>query len=400
MPRNRELDRLRGFAVLITVYIHVMRMFFPWNTTPHYRGGTTILNVWSNPWNSVDLFLVISGYIITKLLVTDIDPIDGNRVGLAQVVKAFYGRRFFRIYPVAWTVFFFVLLASMFLNEGGMFGTPVNTVEAGVSIFTYTFNFFFAGGLYHAFPLAPYWSLAVEEQFYLIFPLFLLLIKGTRRRVLCLSAMLLLTTFVIRPLTPGEQSIWYTQCRCDGLLYGSLIYFVTRQPWFSAIRISTPPNPWLGQTLVLLLLAVLAALPGIGLSNALVLPVSCALASALVFIAACESEVICFPVSIQRILDYFGKRSYSLYVVHAPMLVLTQELIQRYAREHFLTVGPGWEPVYVAIGVPLAALAAETLHRTVERPFLAIGKTWSARILSSKYENSSGPTAESRVISA
>ncbi|MFU7556756.1 hypothetical protein ACM9NO_28765, partial [Pseudomonas paraeruginosa] len=85
---------------------------------------------------------------------------------------------------------------------GQYFAPPVYNAQAALGIFTYTFNFWLpdnkiAGGV----PLAPYWSLSVEEQFY---PLFLILLKSTRARVLALVGTLLLVSLVLRPFSLSD----------------------------------------------------------------------------------------------------------------------------------------------------------------------------------------------------
>ena len=64
--RNIELDRLRGVAILLTILIHYARIFFPWAINPSYKHGEGIANIWMNSWTGVDLFFVISGYIISN----------------------------------------------------------------------------------------------------------------------------------------------------------------------------------------------------------------------------------------------------------------------------------------------------------------------------------------------
>ncbi|MBV9576550.1 MAG: acyltransferase [Gammaproteobacteria bacterium] len=380
--RNIELDRLRAFAVIMTVVIHYARVFFPWNISPEYQQGTSILNIWKNSWTGVDLFFVISGYIICKTIVQHIDQLQSSKIKLVQFIKSFYLRRIYRIYPVACVIFFFVLICSFIFNQGGYFGTPENTIEAGISIFTYTFNYYFAYHSYHAFPLSPYWSLSVEEQFYLILPLFLIMTNTARQRVLLLLAILLLITFYIRPYSQTD-SIFLTQTRCDGLIYGCLVYFLTIQPWFSTIMSDWLINKYSRIWITFFLILLLSSITALGFSNSIVIPIACLLSAILVSLAAFERNIIiAFPL-IERSLDYLGTRSYSLYLVHFPMFSLTQEIMHRLSQANGFTVGVGFAWHYTILAFGLTAISTELLYRFVELPFIEKGRNLS-KILGDK----------------
>lgn len=89
--RNLEIDRLRGIAILMTMYIHYSRVFFPWNIHPIYVHGGSIANLFSYCWAGVDLFFVISGYVISKTLISQIDlyKSDVTQLALRTCSKSF-----------------------------------------------------------------------------------------------------------------------------------------------------------------------------------------------------------------------------------------------------------------------------------------------------------------------
>lgn len=371
--RNLELDRLRAFAVVMVVLIHYLRVFFPWSISPDYHHGTTILNIWNNSWTGVDLFFVISGYIISKTLVQNIDQLQNSSNGLAQFIKSFFIKRIFRIYPAAWGVFFFVLIFSFLFNNSGSFSSPENTIEAGISIFTCTFNYFFAKGFYHGLSLSPYWSLSVEEQFYFLLPIFLILIKTTKQRVLTLLSLLLFITFYVRPYSSTE-SLFFTHTRCDGLIYGCLIYFMMQQPWARNIFENNPGNKYIRVIATLCLILILSSVTAIGFSNNVVIPLGCILSSILVILAASEKNIIIsFPI-VQPCLDYLGSRSYSLYIIHFPMFSLTQEIMYRLSKAYNFNLDSHVGIYYTLIVIPLIVISTEMLYRCVEVPFIARGR--------------------------
>lgn len=384
--RNLELDRLRAFAVIMTVVIHYARVFFPWDISPEYHQGTSILNIWLNSWTGVDLFFVISGYIISKNIVEKIDKLKQSEIGLVKFIKSFYIKRIYRIYPVAVIIFMFVFLCAILFNQSGSFGTVENTIEAGISIFTYTFNYFFAYQSYHAFTLSPYWSLSVEEQFYLILPIFLLLTKTTKQRVLLLLSTLLLITFYIRPYSKIE-SIFFTQTRCDGLIYGCLTYYLTSQSWFSTIINNEVGNQYARMMITMLLIMLLSSITALGFSNNIVIPLGCIISSILVIIAAFEKNIIISLSPIQKTLDYLGSRSYSLYLVHFPMFSLTQEIIFRLSNYFGFSINSSLSLYYTVVAFLLTAISTEILYRFVELTFIKKGRKFSNEIPNQSVNN-------------
>jgi peptidoglycan/LPS O-acetylase OafA/YrhL len=151
-----EIDGLRALAVLPVLFFHT--------SVPGFSGGFV----------GVDIFYVVSGYLITSIVAKDI------ALGQFSLVK-FYERRIRRIFPALFAVVFFCILA------GGILLAPKDFAAFGKSLFAMTFfvsNLFFkrAGGTEGYFAassssqvLLHTWSLSVEEQFYLFFPTVLVL---------------------------------------------------------------------------------------------------------------------------------------------------------------------------------------------------------------------------------
>jgi peptidoglycan/LPS O-acetylase OafA/YrhL len=380
--RNPELDRLRAVAVILTCFVHFRQVFFPWSFTMQFRAPVEVLDLFSMSWSGVDLFFVISGFIISKTIVGQFDGLRSDPLALAGCVKAFYVRRLFRILPVAWCVLLLVLACGAWFNAGHYFAGPVYNVQAALAIFSYTFNYWLPDHkIAQGVPLAQYWSLAIEEQFYLVYPALLLLVRGTRRRVRLMVAALAAISLVIRPFTLDNplQVFFYTHTRCDGLLYGCLLYLLTAQPWFAAIRLQGGRHRYLGALAVTVLALALAGVPALGFSNTLAIPVVCGLSVALVFMAACESGLVVFPPPVQGLLDYVGQRSYTLYLVHLPMFFLTMEIMFRYTRSRGMAITPDLWPAYTLLMLALVLGATELIYRLVERPMIARGRRLAER---------------------
>jgi peptidoglycan/LPS O-acetylase OafA/YrhL len=396
IPRNLELDRLRAIAALLTFYVHLHQVFYPWTFTMHYQTPQSVGDLFGNAWAGVDLFFVISGFIISRTLIEGIDALRARPGALASYVKTFYVRRLFRIMPVAWIVVAIVIGCGLFLNDGRYFAGAVYNTQAAIAIFTHTFNFWLpANKIEQGVPLAQYWSLSVEEQFYLLFPLFLILARTMRQRVFCAVGALVLITFVLRPFSMSDpmKTFFYTQTRCDGLLYGFLLYAASTRPWFSALRIA--PRGWrhAGGIVVAVLALALGAVTSLDFGNTILVPVVCMISTLLVFLAVCESSLVCFPQPLQIFLDYVGKRSYTLYLVHLPMFYLTTELMFRYTREHSIPITSALWPQYTFVMLALVVVSTELLHRLVEVPMIERGRRLSASIMRHGNDEHASPPA-------
>jgi peptidoglycan/LPS O-acetylase OafA/YrhL len=165
-----QLDGLRALAVLCVCWHHWMPR--------RYHGGFN--------WGStgVDLFFVLSGFLITGILLACRRPIEAGRQGVGFTAKRFYARRFLRIFPLYYAV---LLLSSVAL-----------ALEPGIllSLWTYTFNLWGAWrGMLSGSWISHFWSLAVEEQFYLVWPWVILC--APRRALVAIIA----ATIAIGPLS-------------------------------------------------------------------------------------------------------------------------------------------------------------------------------------------------------
>jgi len=147
---------VRALAVLLVVITH----WFP-ETHP--------LNQYTSFFNGVDIFFVLSGFLITKILLQNRNKAEETGTRTKDLVKSFFIRRFLRIFPIYYLTIFILFIL------GSATGTSIRS-SIGYFI-TYTSNFyFFQRGAWDGM-LSHLWSLSVEEQFYLIWPWLILLVK-------------------------------------------------------------------------------------------------------------------------------------------------------------------------------------------------------------------------------
>jgi peptidoglycan/LPS O-acetylase OafA/YrhL len=196
------LDGLRGIAIILVVGYH----YFP------------SLSVFGNAWLGVDLFFVLSGFLITEILL--------RTNNTENQLRNFYIRRILRIFPV----YYFSLFLYFFVLPG-LGSTPLAesyyvSNKAWFLLYLQNWLFIFKTPDPSTF-LNHYWSLGVEEQFYIIWPVLIVLIRNTKKlsRILLGGLILVASTRIVLFLFPVPKLNYYnfhTFSRIDGLLAGSI----------------------------------------------------------------------------------------------------------------------------------------------------------------------------------
>jgi peptidoglycan/LPS O-acetylase OafA/YrhL len=337
-----DVEGLRALAILLVVLYHA--------DVPGVRGG----------YVGVDVFFVISGFLITGLLFKEAD--NSGRVSLTR----FYARRFRRILPAATVVIILTVLAS-YHWLGFLQGNSVAIDAKWASVFLANIHFAVIGTQYFGSetppsPLQHMWSLSVEEQFYAVWPLLLLTVTMIARRIslrLRLGAVLVviigasLAWSIIETSQNGVWAYFSPLTRAWELAAGGLIAVAAPL----AARIPKPVALVVGfGGLIGILVSgtVFSArtpYPG----SAVALPVL-----GTVMVIAAGSAVA--GMGVERILrprpvQWLGARSYSLYLWHWPILVIAAERVGK--------VLPVWQNMLCL----LAALAASALtYWLIENP--------------------------------
>ncbi|NBQ93558.1 MAG: acyltransferase [Micrococcales bacterium] len=272
----------------------------------------------------VDIFYVISGYLITGLILREIE--STGKLDL----QSFYQRRIKRLLPTS----VFVLFVTAIV---GMFVLPVITRDAlGRDLFaaaTYISNYLFAWweNDYQNLDATPspfihYWSLAVEEQFYIVWPVFILFLSRYGKRAIfrgiAVTSFLSLLLSIYQTQTSPIWAFYSLPTRAWELGFGALLLFVPETfwknrfiPWFGVIGIAIASFRFDENT----------AFPGI---NALLPVVSTA-----VLIGSISIWPRAFnDLSNNRVAQWLGAISYPLYLWHWPALVLPSSALGRELR--------------------------------------------------------------------
>lgn len=195
-------------------------------------------------WCGVDLFFVLSGFLITRILLAT--------VGSPRYFSSFYLRRTVRIFPLYYGVLLalFVGLPAAAWLVGGPVGSAVDGESYGrlwsgqAWLWLYLQNFLQAGGPSRLPGLGHFWSLAIEEQFYLVWPAAVWLVgrgeSGPRRVAWLCGAMVVGAPVIRAALLAGGAEPWavfhWTHTRCDGLAWGGLAAAADASRWGGARR--------------------------------------------------------------------------------------------------------------------------------------------------------------------
>jgi peptidoglycan/LPS O-acetylase OafA/YrhL len=341
-----ELDGIRGIAILLVLLLH-------WIVRP----TAPILRHWSPrawalldlSWCGVDLFFVLSGFLIAGILLDHRDA--------PNVLRTFYARRACRILPA-----YLLLLVAVSLPLGGKPQIAQGQVPLGVYLL-FLQNLWSAAGASVAFALGPCWSLAIEEQFYLGLPLLLLWVF--RGRFGSFAILMLLVPPLLRCicLASGWRSAWdFTPCRLDAPFWGVLAAVLVRDARACALLVRHRRALRWGAAGGLLGIAALSQLVLVPAGQNLLLSIGLSAIEA-AFAVALLAVLLSPETAVARFtrwapLRWAGRHSYFLYLFHE--LVFVTLPIERF-------------PLLVAASACVLAILAAISRRWLELPFLRLG---------------------------
>ncbi len=363
-PRGHlpALDGLRGVAVLAVLLFHFAHLDRPAGVAQRWLLAAT-----GAGWAGVDLFFVLSGFLITGIL------LDAR--GSSGYFRAFYLRRVLRIFPL-----YYAYLAVLFWVVPRL--APHLDVKAGSQgwLWTYLGNVLFAReGGFHASPYTGhFWSLAVEEQFYLAWPLVVWVLPRRALAAACLA--LVAGAFALRwgiHRTTFNATAAYvlTPCRMDALAMGALTAVAAREPgWWPALRRAAP---WVLAAAAVAVGITWAARGAFFGGDPLVqvwafTPLAAGFAALLVLAVDAPAEGRLGRVLRGRALATAGRYSYGLYVLHYPIF-LALEAAGISAAVIADATGAWWAGVagFVALAGAATFAAALVSWHLLEKRFLA-----------------------------
>ena len=351
------LDGLRGIAILLVLLLH----FAPY--APGTRSPTSLVDrlyLWASGtgWMGVDLFFVLSGFLITGILY--------DTKGSKHYFRQFYARRFLRIFPlyyVALALFLIVLplphsfdwITRELRGDAVWYWTYLSNMRVAVT------GFLPSGALQH------FWTLAVEEQFYLVWPIVVLWLGRKHLIVTCAVAIvaalacrlaLSSTGYVVLP------DVW-TPARMDALAVGAFIALMVRVPNGLALMRRWARPIMVGAALPLTVLLRYQ----IALSTVAHTLTALLFGAILVLCLTATPNSSLTTVATSPILRFFGRYSYALYVFHNPLLWFRPVFSLAFVPTVFGSQLPAYL-LWLAISIGASVAVALVSWHLLEKPFL------------------------------
>ncbi len=378
--RMPALDGLRGLAILLVMQVHFWGLAFSIGApTPDLAVDRWADRVIGVGWSGVDLFFVLSGFLITGILY--------DTKGSSNSLRTFYARRILRLAPVYYLFLLFVLVVVPFIGPIDAVASVDELRDIQWWMWSYSINIGTSVTSFDAFlpwVHGPFWSLAVEEQFYLVWPLAVLALP--RRPLMGFCCIMIAAALAIRILLTGGfvDNVFNSNAagvlmpaRMDTLAVGALIALAARGP---ELRVLARSAPMVAGVMILFLVAVFIKNDGLayGMTDVDRLGFT---AFAFLFGALLVATLHAAPGSLLfRALTLgplrtFGKYSYAMYVFH----LLTAFVLMR----TFLI--NGWVDIHFGSQIPLNVIfsvvaTATTLGlawvswQLVEEPLLRLKK--------------------------
>lgn len=304
IARRKDIDGLRGLAIILVVFYHAYPNFFPTG----YLG--------------VDIFFVISGFLITKIILNDITNKNFS-------ISNFYARRIRRIFPALLIVISSILLIGWWVlleNEYKELGKHASSGVGFIANFLLISEVGYFDNEAISKPLLHLWSLAIEEQFYIIWPIFILLFVRKKWLIPLVFILLTLSFLLYTFLSYSNPSLsfYLPLSRFWELLVGCIlaVYFLKKGTHIGLISSSPNLVATLGISLIFIALFFLNIDYHENLARSLTI-----IGTALLLITNQENQISKLTLS-NSIIVYIGLISYPLYLWHWPLISLSNIIQQ------------------------------------------------------------------------
>jgi peptidoglycan/LPS O-acetylase OafA/YrhL len=335
-----SLDGLRALSIIVVICSHAVSKLFP--------GGM-----------GVYIFFVISGFLITRLLLVEYNATNTISVPL------FYARRILRLYPVI------IVFCGIAIGLYAVLGRSYSLLEPA-SALGYFANYYYDYLESHKFPITMpsfevFWSLSVEEHFYLLFPVTFLLIKGDSSRLirvliwLCIGCLGL--RLIMKWLYPDihmESFYGLSQYRLDSIGFGVILALLCEAPR-SRLFLLRLSSPMWAATAAIVLMSCLLVRDQWFRDTIRYSIEGCAIGVLVAAILFGDRYKLVQWFLNTAILVWIGRLSYSLYVWHDGVISFLPSFGL-----------PGWQQSVVSLGASLGVAALS--YYAVEQPFLKLRK--------------------------
>lgn len=375
-----DIEALRAVAIIYTLLTH-MNGIFPW-APPWLIAKVTYFNFGTG----VDLFFAVSGFVIARSLLGRMEAATTSEESW-RVMLAFWTRRVFRIWPSSFFWVAVICVLSLRYSQIGLFHPFQYQIGDLAAIVLQVANFHWwhcmTPGMWNCGETVVYWSLSLEEQFYILLPLAALLFR--KRLPWFLGAVVLVQLFLARPAF-NESVLWWI--RTDALCLGVLIALFERSPLYRVFEPTFLANRKYGAPAVVAIVLMLALGSGspAKVDTAFFSTGLIALISALlVFIASYDKGYITGSRLLRPVVLWIGSRSFAIYLIHFTMIPMTM-LVWRHIEPEGTVFGARFGLRYAITWLLLTGVLAELNYRFLETPLRRKGKEIAKRIESARIQ--------------
>jgi peptidoglycan/LPS O-acetylase OafA/YrhL len=357
------LDGIRGIAIILVLFHH-LTLYRPTRGLDGWIASVPLIG-----WSGVDLFFVLSGFLITGIL---IDARSSERY-----FSSFYARRTLRIFPLYYLVVFVSLVVLPLVPAWHQVMVGMDAPPPQWPYWSYLTNFAVAERDFRHGILDVAWSLAIEEQFYIVWAAVVWLCPPRWLGALCAALVLGAPLARVGAVAGGAEPVavyvltWY---RADALATGALLAWLARRGWMPWLA-SIAPRVAIGALAGLVAVVVIDGdtwwwgpwMQRVGFS---LLAIT---GAAMLVAAVAKPPGSLWPRMLSaNWLRAFGKYSYCLYLIHLPVMRLVRTFVL--PEDQFAAFGSPWagQLVFYALATIPAFAVAWLSWRVFEGPILKL----------------------------
>jgi peptidoglycan/LPS O-acetylase OafA/YrhL len=362
------LDSLRGVAILLVLIFH-----FKGEATGTNWLGHAVAAAGHFGWVGVDLFFALSGFLITRILLDHRDS-DGY-------YRNFYARRTLRIFPLYYAALVAVMLVAPALHVDNNF----RKIEGGGTwwLWVYLTNVGLVVSPHHTFAgigstLTHFWSLAVEEHFYLVWPFLVARLGSRGLGGACVAGIAGALAFRCAAFASGadwETAYYLTPMRVDALMAGALLALLERNGRLPQVGLALAGCAACTAAFVGLCLFAGSAHPQHPLVGTIGISLAAAAAACAVAVAARLPQK---RIPGGAALAVMGKYSYGMYVWHLAMLYVMSKYGGRALATRLAGTGVVADLLFIVIASAATFAVAVVSYHAFEQHFLKLKRFFEA----------------------
>jgi peptidoglycan/LPS O-acetylase OafA/YrhL len=364
------LDGVRGIAILLVLLSHAVDFLGPIPQSSHTPGAPwidAVKIIFLPGWGGVDLFFALSGFLITGILLRSKQS--------PSYFSSFYARRTLRIFPIYYLFLIASLCLAMWSPALAKFLPTSLKERASYFIYLQNWPIFWKNWTGMSGLWGAYWSLAVEEQFYLIWPTLIRLFKPSRMLFLCIIGFLLglpERALLTHHLFLQLGILQWPFSRLDGLFLGAAIALY-REEYRRVVPLRYAVVSFSLGVVLYLSIAIFRTgeLEGAGVNLWTIGITSFALMSAGIIAAVEHRPPFLIRILTIRPLLLAGRYSYGIYVYHLIIYFSLRRVWYRYVEAHV-----GYHPftslTFIALTMLISFGVAAASFHLIEAPFLRL----------------------------